>query len=294
MKEFSMNRSSSLPVALLVAVALATGCASPPTSPPRTGTASVPATSPSGSAPAPPVKSEPSDDQRAHDLLEKVVEAMGGAAVIDRVQTLILTGKIQQRSALGDYEATVTTTFLYPNKMRRDVVLPTGGSISSVFTPDRAWMAGVLGSVELAEEEKQKMEAAAMRNPVSILKSRNHKLLRVSLGRSEGPEGERHDVLVVWVAGETTEAVLDGERRIVEFSWETTPSSPEAKREHIRLRYSDFRMVEGLFYPFSSETFSGEEKVSSFRLDSLRVNQPVLPALFERPAPTAMPAAHEK
>ena len=221
---------------------------------------------------------------------------MGGAAVIDGVKTLILTGKMQQRSAVGDYEATVTTTFLYPDKVRRDVVLPTGDAVSSIFTPDRAWMAGALGNVDLPEEEKRRLEVAAMRHPVSILKSRNHKLFRVSLGNSAGAGGERPDVLVIWFAGQTTEVVLDRLHRIVEFSSEAAPPSGEAKTDRIRVRYSDFRMVEGLVYPFSSEAFSGEEKVSSFRLDSLHVNQPVPPALFEPPgpAPTATPAARKE
>jgi hypothetical protein len=297
-EEFRMNRLFSLPVSLLVVVALllATGCASPAPSPPRTDTASVPATSPSGSAPAPVGKSVLSDDQRARELLDRAVVAMGGAAVVDGVKTLVLTGKMQQRSAVGDYEATVTTTFLYPNKVRRDVVLPTGDAISSIFTPERAWMEGALGNVDLPEEEKQKLEVAAMRNPVSILKSRNHTLFRVSQGNSAGVSEVRRDVLVIWFAGQTTEAVLDGEHRIVEFSWEAPISSPEAKKERIRVRYSDFQLVEGLVYPFSSEAFSGEEKVSSFRLDSLRVNQPVPPALFAppSPAPTATPGARKE
>ncbi len=284
-----------------------TSCATPPPSRPVTGpaptteraparTPALATAPPAGSAPAPIGKSAPPNDQRARDLLEKAVGAMGGAAAIDQVQTLILTGKMQQRSAVGGYEATVTTTFLYPNKMRRDVVLPTGDAISSIFTPDRAWMAGALGNVDLAEEEKQKLEVAAMRNLVSILKSRNHTLFRVSQGNSAGASEVRRDVLVIWFAGQTTEAVLDGEHRIVEFSWEAPPTSPEAKKERIRVRYSDFRLVEGLVYPFSSEAFSGEEKVSSFRLDSLRVNQPVPPALFAPPgpAPTATPAARRE
>jgi hypothetical protein len=218
---------------------------------------------------------------------------MGGAAVIDGVKTLVLTGTMQQRSAVGDYEATVTTTFLYPNRVRRDVLLPTGDAVSSIYTPERAWMAGALGTVVLPEEERQKLEAAAMRNPVSILKARNHPVFQVSLGDSAGSVGESREVLVIRIGNYTTEATLDGQHRIVEFSWEAPPLSAEAEKERIRVRYSDFRTAEGLDYPFASEAFSGEQKVSSFRLDSLRVNQPMPPGLFEPPgpAPKATPAA---
>ena len=124
-----------------------------------------------------------------------------------------------------------------------------------------------------------------MRNLVTILKERSHALFSVSLGPSAGVGGESRDVLVIRIGDYTTEAALDGQHRIVEFSWEAPISSPEARKERVRVRYSDFQLVEGLVYPFSSEAFSGEEKVSSFRLDSLRVNQPIPQELFSRPGP---------
>jgi hypothetical protein len=282
-----MNRLSSLPVGLLVVVALllATGCATPPPSPPRTGTAPVPAASSSRSAPAPKVKSEPSDDPLARELLQKAVEAMGGAAVIDRVQTLILTGKIQQRSALGKYDATATTTFLYPARMRRDVVLPAGNTISAIFTPDGAWLTGAAGAIELPEAEKEKLEAAAMRNPVSLLRARQDPLFRASTGGRLLPETPG-DLLIIRIGSAETQLFLNAEGRIVQVSYVGTNPVDASKKEWLRVQYSDFRATDGLTYPFSSETFSREEKVSSFRLDSLRVNQPVAPGLFERPGPS--------
>ena len=299
MKVSSLRRTPALAAAGLLIV---TGCATPPASPPATepaGRATAEVAGPPAPDTAPPAMSgadkvQWSDfttpDTPAWKLLEKAVEATGGAAVVDGVKSLESTGKLRQRSALGEKEATIKTTFPLPDNVRREVVLPTGDVFSTTITSDRAWMTGALGNVDLPEEERAKLETTAMRNPVSILKWRRHKLFRVSVGDSAGPGGERREVLVIEMAGQTTEAVLDGEHRIAEFSWEGPAASPEGKKERIRLRYSDFRTVEGLEYPFFSDAFSGEKEVSSFRVDSLRVNQPVPPGFFEPPGPSPAPA----
>ncbi len=300
----SLQRQAALGFAGLLFV---TACATPPSSPPpATGATAAPAKVPTPLSqavlPAPPPEAEKyqwsnfmTPDTPAWRLLEKAVEAMGGAAAIDGVKTLVSKGKTQTRSPAGLYEATVTSTFLDPTKVRREVVLPNGAVISTTSTPGRAWMAGALGNFDLAPAEREQLEESAMRTPLSLLKTRRHKLFRVAMGDSSGAGGEPRDVLVIRFAGETTEAILDGDHRIVELSWESKVPSPEKKDKRIRLRYSDFRTVDGLVYPFSSDAFSGEEKVSSLHVDSLLVNAPVPPELFEPPfagpppAPTPQP-----
>ena len=293
-----LQRTPALAVAGLLIV---TGCATPPSSPPpATGAAAAAAKVPTPMSeavlPNQPPEAEKyqwsnfmTPDTPTWRLLEKVVEATGGAAVVDGVKTLVSTGKIQMRSAVGAYESTVTTTFLFPTKVRREVVLPSGAVISTTFTPGRAWMAGALGNIELPAGEREQLEESAMRTPLALLKSRRHKLFRVAMGDSSGAAGEPRDVLVIRFAGETTEAVLDGDHRIVELSWEAKAASPEGKNKRIHLRYSDFRTADGLVFPFSSDAFSGEEMVSSLRVDSLRLNAPVPPELFEPPFPSPAP-----
>ncbi len=296
-----MNGPRFVPVTLSIALGLVSlaACSSRPSTPPA-------ATPPSATAPVPTPLSQavlpiPPDaekyqwsnattpDTPAWKLLEKVVEATGGPAVIDGMKTLVVTGKTQMRSPAGTYEATVTTTFVYPNKVRREVVLPNGAVISTTFTPGRAWLRGALGDVDLSPGEREQLEESAMRTPLSLLKSRIYRLFFVALGDPLEAGGVKRDVLVIRFAGETTEAILDADHRIEELSWEGRLVAPEGKKRRIHLRYSDFRTVEGLVYPFSSDAFSGEEKVSSLRVDSLRVNEPVPPELFEPPGPSPSP-----
>lgn len=291
-----MNRSSSLPVGLPVVVALllATGCTTSPPPPARTGTAAAPAASPGTAAPDPVVKAEPSEDQRARKLLDKAVAAMGGAAVVDGVKTLVLTGTMQQRSPLGDFTATVTTTLLYPASVRRDVTLPTGDTVSSVFTPEGAYMTGSLGTVELDPAEKERIRASAMRIPLSLLKARQDPLFRASTGGPLLP-GTPGDLLIIRIASAETQLFLDAEGRTVQVSYVGTNPFDASKTERIRVVYSDFRTVTGLTYPFASDAWTGDEKVLTVRLDSIRVNEAVPAELFRSPGrspgPTSTPTS---
>ncbi len=298
-----MNEPRFLPATLRIALALAClpACssrpsASPTTAAPATPTPPVPTPVTQMVLPAQPPDTEHyqwsnarTPDTPAWKLLEKVLEATGGPAAVDGVKTLVSKGKAQMRTPAGTYEATVTSTFVWPNKVRREVVLPGGMVISTTFTPGQAWISGALGNVELPPAERRQLEDSAMRTPLALLKARGHRLFWVALGDPSVAGGEKREVLVIRLAGETTEAILDADHRIVELSWEGQVVAPEGKKKRNVLRYSDFRTVEGLVYPFSSEAFTGDENVSSLIVDSLHVNEPVPPELFEPPMPSPSP-----
>ena len=236
-----------------------------------------------------PSTEKPEEFEAAWRLVDKAVAAMGGVAVVDGVETLVLTGTMQQRSPLGEYTAAVTTTILYPASVRRDVTLPTGHIVSSVFTPEGAFITGALGTFELGQAEREPLEAGAIRIPVSLLKSRYHPLFRASVGAAPPPE-RPGDVLVIRIAAQETEVLLDAEGRIVQVSYEGTSPFDASKKEHFRVVYSDFRNVTDLTFPFASDGWIGEEKVSTGHLDSVRVNEGVPARLFTMPSRPIAPA----
>jgi len=279
-----------------------TGCAPPPPSSRAAGAAPATAADPARTPASMMVLPTPAvvekyqwanvmvPESPSWRLLEKVVAATGGTAVVDAVTTLVSTGKLQMKSPGGTLEATVTTTFLYPDKLRREVVFPNGTTISTTFTPARAWVTGPTGLVELPSWEKQQLEESAMRTPLSLLKARRHKLFRVAAGDPVERNGAPRETLLFRLAGETTEAVLDADHKVVELSWETPTPSADGTKKRIRLRYSDFRTLDGLVCPYYVDTFAGEELDSTLRIESLRVNQPLPPGLFDSKAATPSPS----
>jgi hypothetical protein len=293
-----MKELWSMLAGLLITVGLGSlsACKSQPSAPPSTGSRAA------GSEPAQAPETHPVWDLRsrwrdqkpeefeaAWRLVDKAVAAMGGTAVVDGVKTLVLTGKVLQRSPLGEYTAAVTTTILYPASVRRDVTLPTGGTVSSVFTPEGTFMTGALGTFELGQAERDRLEASAMRIPISLLKSRYHRLFRASVG-APPPPGVPGEAFHIRIATQETEVLLDAEGRIVQVSYEGTSPFDASKKEHLRVVYSEFRNVTGLTFPFASEGWIGEEKVSTGQLDSVRVNEAVPAELFTMPSREIAPA----
>ena len=80
-------------------------------------------------------------------------------------------------------------------------------------------MTGVLGTIELGEEERDRLEASAMRIPLSLLKARHQRLFR-AFPRAASTPGTPGDVLVIRIGRQETEVLLDREGRIVRVSYE--------------------------------------------------------------------------
>lgn len=216
---------------------------------------------------------------------------MGGEAVIDGLKTLVLAGTLRQQVEGGDYSAGVRTTFLYPDRVRRDVTVAGGQTISTVFTAHGSFLIGPQGSIDLPVAERERLEAAAMRNPLSLLKARRHPLFRASVSNPSGPGAAGRDILTIGIADQVTEVVIDSEGRIVEIAYQGTSGPESAEKAEFRVRYSDFRKAGPLVYPFSAEASFGGRPAYSLRLDSLRVNEELPPTLFYRPTAAPGPPA---
>ena len=209
---------------------------------------------------------------------------MGGGAAVDGIRSLVLTGKTRQRVLAGAYEAAVKTTFAFPGRLRRDVLLPNNTMMSTVFTPDAAFLVSGSGAFDFPPAEREQLAASSIRNPVSLLKARQDPRFQVTAAGGLGSGPMRRDVLVISIDGERTEVVLDVAGRIIELAFEEKPRGGEPPTGGTRIRYADFRPVDGIVYPFLSEGISANGQGFSVWLESVQVNSPVPPALFERPA----------
>lgn len=216
---------------------------------------------------------------------------MGGEAAIDGLQTLVLSGTMRQQTGGGDYSAGVRTTFLYPDKVRRDVTIAGGVTISTIFTADGSFLLGPQGSIDLPQAEQERLEASAMRNPISLLKARRHPLFRASVSSPAGPGAPGRDSLTIGIADQVTDVVIDPDGRMVEVVYQGTSGPESAEKAEFRVRYSDFRRAGSLVYPFSAEASFAGRPAYSFRLDSLRVNEAIPSTLFQRPPPAPEPPA---
>ena len=153
---------------------------------------------------------------------------------MDGVRTLVLAGTIRQRSPLGEYATSVTTTLVNPASFRRDVTLPVGGVVSSILTPEGGFVTGVLGTFELSPVDRERLEAGSRRYALSLLKARHDPIFRASAGAALHT-GSPGDGLVIRVASSETTLLLDPEGRIVEVAFTGPALSDASKTERIRV-----------------------------------------------------------
>lgn len=225
-----------------------------------------------------------SDQERTQALLQKALAAMGGASTIDGLRTLVLKGTLRQRSDAGALALPVTTTFVYPDRMRRDVTLGNGTRMSTVFAGDDAFLLGSFGAIDYSPEEKAALEASVRANPLVLLKARNDPTFRaIASGSTTAPSGKL-DVLRITLRGRIAHLELDDAGRIVGLIAEGKLPGGETVPGGTRVRYSDFRPAGGLIYPFVAEGVAGNGQDYTIRLESVLPNEPVPPTLFDRPA----------
>jgi hypothetical protein len=225
-----------------------------------------------------------SDRERAQALLQKALTGLGGAAEVDGLRTLVLKGTLRQRSDAGALALPITTTFAYPDQMRRDVTLGNGTTMSSVFAQDDAFLLGSFGAVDYPPEEKAVLEANVRTNPLGLLKARNDPTFQVVASGSGATPSGNVDVLRIQLRGRIVHLEIDDAGRIVELIAEGRTARGERVPGGTRVHYSDFRSVAGLVYPFVSEGVAGDGQGYSIRLDAVLPNESVPPSLFERPA----------
>jgi hypothetical protein len=229
--------------------------------------------------PAPPKPTaRPEDRQRARELLEKAVRAMGGP-LVDSLTSLVIEGRTTLYEESGQMEQPVTTYYLFPYSYRRDVRL-TAGVLGTIVTPEGAFLLGPTGTVELPEEKRYDLEKSIARNPVALLKARRHKLFEAFFIGKDRVGGQPVDLVRVEIGGEpTTLALSSANSRILRMTYLARGGTDDHVGE-ATAAFSDFRPVEGLTYPFATTGFFEGKKSVATTVEKLKVNETLLPTLF--------------
>src|SRR5450432_1382532 len=165
------NRFLPPRIILLLSVAASVRCAGPsPVSAPQ----SAPGSS-AAAASAKPVSetSMPPDEQKGRALVDRAVEAMGGAKAVDGVRSLDLKGKAKRTFPSGEEVSfAMRTSILFPGRYRQEVELPMV-KLVTVLGPDGAYTDMGDGPVLLPEAQRIEFDQSYRRNLLAVLRARN-------------------------------------------------------------------------------------------------------------------------
>jgi hypothetical protein len=191
-----------------------------------------------------------------------MVDASGGPAVVDSLAALRLTAVV----AAGGVESRMTTWVSFPARFRRD--LEAGGhTLSALVVPEGAFLVSDGEAYPMSEIERFEVEATVIRDPVVLLKSRRQETFLAFAEGSESIDDTVYERLRISAGGTTTTVLVEAETgRVGRIRYPRVQQGRETG-DLVELAFSDFRTVDGLTYPFRSESAEGTIVVETLEVD---------------------------
>jgi YHS domain-containing protein len=229
----------------------------------------------------PPPQPTAAERKEGMALLESAARAMGGKR-LDALATLRFEERLVYRQQQSVTEGRRARTFAFPDRYRQDeswgdwvgsdVLVAQGGFVTS---GEEAW------SAEPAEVGA--LERLCYRHPIAILKARRQPDF---VARAEGAaslDGLAVEYVRVAYRGATTRLAIDrASGRIVEASYR---GRGRTQLGELRVRYADFREVDGILWPFvTTRTWEGEREASpEIETAAVIVNPKLDDGVFTKP-----------
>jgi zinc protease len=218
----------------------------------------------------------------ADEILTRAVEAVGGPAVVDGMESLSLTGTASQVTPQGEVEIPFESVLVFPDRLRQALTLPFG-ELTMALTGDGGFMIGPQGPMDLPDSQRQALRTQFLRTPMLLLRARGEDGFEAtSLGSGE-IAGATYQLVQVEYEGMLTTLGFDPESGRLTVLRYQGPGPTGAPGEVVQT-LSDFREADGgLVYHHRSEaTFDGEP-MGGMTVETVGVGGAVDPALFEKP-----------
>jgi predicted Zn-dependent peptidase len=227
--------------------------------------------------PEPPTeRAEASEETMAggRAMVAGLVEAMGGAAVVDAVEALRSTAQVQQQTPMGAMDLAVVVTSRFPDRMHQQLTLPQG-QVTVVTTPEGAFAATPMGVQNMPPSQAAEQRREILRTPLALVQ------LRDDEGFSAVATGEHS--LQVEVAGDVIDVEVDPETGLV-ASLGYRSMGPDGTPTATVESYSDWRDVGGgLMVPHGAVVTAAGEELARFTIESVEINPELPDDFFAQP-----------
>jgi zinc protease len=226
---------------------------------------------------------QPSASGEARELIDRAIAAKGGLERLRAIKSITAVTDAQMTTPEGTISAQSTTYLEYPDRMRVETKLAEG-EIVQTFDGSRAWVKDRTGVHEVPAQMIRDLKGTFRRDTISALLAVHDGTLRARLLPDvKDSRGIRRRV--VELSGTDLEPVLlnlDADSFLVSSQSYVAggPGSPLVEEE-----FSDYRPVDGVQIAFAASVSQYNRKVLERRVTSIRINAPINPTLFQRPAP---------
>lgn len=242
---------------------------------------------PEGPAAAPDAPEEAR--RRGRELIERAVEAAGGAARVDGLKSYQERGATGAPARQGAAEVKTALVVSLPRSFRAERTFPFGIVVTVVTGTDGFYTTPRMTG-ELTREQRTAFMQQLRRRPLTILRARREEGFVAAAAGAGRAGGAALELVDVWLGAFSARLGIEAATgRVLTLTFRGR--GPTGAFGEVVQTFSDFREAGGLTLPFkTTTTFNGEaDPTQSTTLEAVVVNAEVAPALFERPQPA--PAA---
>jgi zinc protease len=215
-------------------------------------------------------------------VIDKAIATKGGLEKLRSIKSITAITRASMATPDGSLEADTTTYLQYPNRMRVETTLK-GFTIIQTFDGAKAYVKDRSGTHEVAERQIKELEATFKRDTIAALLAAHDRQLRSRLLPPVKDEaGQVHQA--VELSGPGLEPVIvyvdPDNGQVAKLAYIVNgPGQPLV--EEI---FSDHRIVDGVQVAFTARVRQAGRPVLERRIREIKINAPLDPALFQRPA----------
>jgi hypothetical protein len=229
---------------------------------------------------SPPVSAEEGAAARA--LLDRVIAAKGGLDTLRAVKTLTVVTMSDLPSPNGVVAAKATTLLAYPDRVRVETELP-DAKIVQAFDGTRAWIKDPRGVHDVPDRAVEDLRLSLRRDTISVLLAAHDGQVRARLLPDvKDAKGRRYRALEL--SGKALDPMvlsIDPDTFLIAKQTYVTGGVGQPLIEEL---FTDYKPVDGVQIAFGASVQRGGTQVLDRRVQTIRINAPVDPALFKRPA----------
>jgi zinc protease len=229
-----------------------------------------------------PTTIAPEEGAKAEALVDEVIAAKGGLERLRALKTITAVTKATIVTPGGAVEAETTTYLEYPDHVHVETKLPQESQVQ-VFDGQRAWVRDARGLHDVPERAVRGIQLTLRRDVISALLAAHDGVLRPRLLPDVKDEaGSLHHALELSGADiDPFVLYVDPATHLIVKQTYVVGGPGQPVIEELS---SDYRLVDGVQVAFGATVRQGGRQVVDRHVTDFKINAPIDPALFRRPA----------
>ncbi len=234
---------------------------------------------PSATPTAPAGAATPGAEQAGRALVDKAVEAMGGAAVVDGVKAYREETTVTASTPQGEIELQSTVLVAPPDRLRQELVTPMGAMTMTIAGASGTVQGGPQGPMPLPEAQRVQMIKQLQRSPIFLLQRRGEAGFTATAA-GEGKVGDTAVRLVrVEVDGDVVTLGIDpatGQLR----SLLARGTGPTGVPADVLTELDDYRATGGITIAHARRSIVGGTTAQQVTVKAVQLNPTLPPDAF--------------